>query len=328
MIGIRIADGSFFPVLEENSGRRKIVLTAANKGQEKVRIDFLSDDYHLGTIFLDGIKDDSDIELIMESVGRTLIATATDTRTGNRAILNAVLPAPEPEKKPEAVPVPPPEKKPEPEKKPVPEPEERPVRISRPASGAACSPVIDRTVRNLQILLFVMTVILAFLSGVVVYAVVNMPAVTEKGTVVMFSEPAPEVLPAPEPVPAAPEPIPEPEPIPAPEPEPIPEPVVSEPVAPPPAVHEPAPQPPVHCYPPVYHGCPYHRPPMPPATPPQPIYYVPEYIRYKVKYGDTLWSIARTFCIDPYMYLEIARENRIADPTKIYPGTILMIRVR
>lgn len=300
MIGIRIADGSFFPVLEENSGRRKIVLTAANKGQEKVRIDFLSDDYHLGSIFLDGIKDDSDIELIMESVGRTLIATATDIRTGNRGILNAVLPAPEPEKKPE------------------PEPAERPAPVSRPVSGAACSPVIDRTVRNLQILLFVMTVILAFLSGVVVYAVVNMPAVTEKGTVVMFSEPAPE------PVPAAPEP----EPISAPEPEPIPEPVVSEPVAPPPAVHEPAPQPPVHCYPPVYHGCPYHRPPMPPATPPQPIYYVPEYIRYKVRYGDTLWSIARTFCIDPYMYLEIARENRIADPTKIYPGTILMIRVR
>lgn len=304
MIGIRIADGSFFPVLEENSGRRKIVLTAANKGQEKVRIDFLSDDYHLGSIFLDGIKDDSDIELIMESVGRTLIATATDTRTGNRGILNAVLPAPEPEKKPE------------------PEPAERPAPVSRPVSGAACSPVIDRTVRNLQILLFVMTVILAFLSGVVVYAVVNMPAVTEKGTVVMFSEPAPE------PVPAAPEPIPEPEPISAPEPEPIPEPVVSEPVAPPPAVHEPAPQPPVHCYSPVYHGCPYHRPPVPPATPPQPIYYVPEYIRYKVRYGDTLWSIARTFCIDPYMYLEIARENRIADPTKIYPGTILMIRVR
>lgn len=304
MIGIRIADGSFFPVLEENSGRRKIVLTAANKGQEKVRIDFLSDDYHLGSIFLDGIKDDSDIELIMESVGRTLIATATDTRTGNRGILNAVLPVPPAEKKPE------------------PEPAERPAPVSRPVSGAACSPVIDRTVRNLQILLFVMTVILAFLSGVVVYAVVNMPAVTEKGTVVMFSEPAPE------PVPAAPEPIPEPEPISAPEPEPIPEPVVPEPVAPPPAVHEPAPQPPVHCYPPVYHGCPYHRPPMPPATPPQPIYYVPEYIRYKVKYGDTLWSIARTFCIDPYMYLEIARENRIADPTKIYPGTILMIRVR
>lgn len=314
MIGIRIADGSFFPVLEENSGRRKIVLTAANKGQEKVRIDFLSDDYHLGSIFLDGIKDDSDIELIMESVGRTLIATATDTRTGNRGILNAVLPASGPAIRPapESAPVPPAEKKPEPE------PAERPAPVSRPVSGAACSPVIDRTVRNLQILLFVMTVILAFLSGVVVYAVVNMPAITEKGTVVMFSEPAPE------PVPAAPEP----EPISAPEPEPIPEPVVSEPVAPPPAVHEPAPQPPVHCYPPVYHGCPYHRPPVPPATPPQPIYYVPEYIRYKVRYGDTLWSIARTFCIDPYMYLEIARENRIADPTKIYPGTILMIRVR
>lgn len=318
MIGIRIADGSFFPVLEENSGRRKIVLTAANKGQEKVRIDFLSDDYHLGSIFLDGIKDDSDIELIMESVGRTLIATATDTRTGNRGILNAVLPAPGPAIRPapESAPVAPAEKKPEPE------PAERPVPVSRPASGAACSPVIDRTVRNLQILLFVMTVILAFLSGVVVYAVVNMPAVTEKGTVVMFSEPEPAVTgPAvPEPVPAAPEPIPEPS--------------APEPAAPSPPVQEPAvsappvPQPPAHCCPQVYHGCPYHRHSMPPAVPPQPVYYVPEYIRYKVRYGDTLWSIARTFCTDPYMYLEIARENRIADPTKIYPGTILMIRVR
>ncbi len=294
MIGIRIADGSFFPVLEENSGRRKLVLTAANKGQDKVRIDFVSDNYHLGTIFLDDIRDDSDIELVMESVGKTLIATATDTRTGNRGILNAVLP--------DAVP------KQEASQRQEPEPVKKPEKERTRENG--CGSATDRTVRSLLILLIIMTTVLTFLAGAAVYALVNIPTVLERGSVAMFSEPE-NVMPQPAPEPQ-PEPVkPESEKIPEPEPEfrhgdcCI-------------GYHPPA----------AYRECPYRNHRMPPVIPPQPRYYVPEYIRYKVKYGDTLWSIARTFCSDPYMYLEIARENRIADPTRIYPGTILMIRVR
>lgn len=320
MIGIRIADGSFFPVLEENSGRRKLVLTAANKGQDKVRIDFVSDNYHLGTIFLDDIRDDSDIELVMESVGKTLIATATDTRTGNRGILNAVLPDAVPKQEASQ------RQEPEPENvmpQSAPEPVKKPEKERTRENG--CGSATDRTVRSLLILLIIMTTVLTFLAGAAVYALVNIPTVLERGSVAMFSEPE-NVMPQP-----APEPQPQPEPV-KPEPEKIPEPEPVKPAVAP----EPVPEPEfrhgdccIGYHPPAaYRECPYRNHRMPPVIPPQPRYYVPEYIRYKVKYGDTLWSIARTFCSDPYMYLEIARENRIADPTRIYPGTILMIRVR
>ena len=194
MIGIRIADGSFFPVLEENSGRRKLVLTAANKGQDKVRIDFVSDNYHLGTIFLDDIRDDSDIELVMESVGKTLIATATDTRTGNRGILNAVLPDAVPKQEASQRQEPEPVKT-EPVKPAVkPEPVKKPEKERTRENG--CGSATDRTVRSLLILLIIMTTVLTFLAGAAVYALVNIPTVLERGSVAMFSEPE-NVMPQP-----------------------------------------------------------------------------------------------------------------------------------
>ena len=50
-----------------------------------------------------------------------------------------------------------------------------------------------------------------------------------------------------------------------------------------------------------------------------------EYIRYTVKYGDTLWSLARDFCKDPYMYRRIASENKLESPDKLISGTTLII---
>ncbi len=63
--------------------------------------------------------------------------------------------------------------------------------------------------------------------------------------------------------------------------------------------------------------------PAPVAEPVQP----QEYIRYTVKYGDTLWSLARDFCKDPYMYRRIAAENNLKSPDKLISGTTLIIPV-
>ena len=97
-------------------------------------------------------------------------------------------------------------------------------------------------------------------------------------------------------------------PAPGPAPAPQPQPQVT-PVPPP----EPAPVPP-----------PAPAPKLEPATTPAP---AQEYIRYTVKYGDTLWSLARDFCKDPYMYRRIASENKLESPDKLISGTTLIIPI-
>jgi nucleoid-associated protein YgaU len=46
---------------------------------------------------------------------------------------------------------------------------------------------------------------------------------------------------------------------------------------------------------------------------------------YEIKWGDTLWDIAATYYRNPWLYPKIARENRITDPDLIFAGTRLFI---
>ncbi len=74
-IGIKIADGSYFPILEEgNSKRKRLVLTTVNDNQESVQIDLykgdgneLLDAVYVGSLLIENIapgpKESSEIEL-------------------------------------------------------------------------------------------------------------------------------------------------------------------------------------------------------------------------------------------------------------------------
>jgi len=74
-IGIKIADGSYFPILEEgNSKRKRLVLTTVNDNQESVQIDLykgkgneLLDAVYIGSLLIESIvpgpKESSEIEL-------------------------------------------------------------------------------------------------------------------------------------------------------------------------------------------------------------------------------------------------------------------------
>ncbi len=48
-------------------------------------------------------------------------------------------------------------------------------------------------------------------------------------------------------------------------------------------------------------------------------------IWYEIKWGDTLWDIAATYYRNPWLYPKIARENRITNPDLIFAGTRLFI---
>lgn len=48
-------------------------------------------------------------------------------------------------------------------------------------------------------------------------------------------------------------------------------------------------------------------------------------VRYKIKWGDTLWDLADAYYKNPWRYTRIARYNNIRDPDYIISGTIILI---
>lgn len=50
-----------------------------------------------------------------------------------------------------------------------------------------------------------------------------------------------------------------------------------------------------------------------------------EVIIYTVVPGDTFWSIAKRYVNNPYKYTELAEQNRVKDPDRIYPGNKIRI---
>ena len=51
----------------------------------------------------------------------------------------------------------------------------------------------------------------------------------------------------------------------------------------------------------------------------------PADIRYKIKWGDTLWDIANAYYKNPWRYKMLARYNGIRNPNLIISGTYLYI---
>ena len=51
-------------------------------------------------------------------------------------------------------------------------------------------------------------------------------------------------------------------------------------------------------------------------------------VRYRIKWGDTLWDLSDTYYRNPWLYPIIARENKIKNPDVIIAGTYIMIPPR
>ncbi|GMO47687.1 MAG: LysM peptidoglycan-binding domain-containing protein [Termitinemataceae bacterium] len=79
MIGIKVADGEFYPIVEENSGvTKRLVLTTAHDSQKTVQIDLFSSatetmehSRYIGTIVVDGLtgrqKGEASIEVLISA---------------------------------------------------------------------------------------------------------------------------------------------------------------------------------------------------------------------------------------------------------------------
>ena len=125
------------------------------------------------------------------------------------------------------------------------------------------------------------------------------------------------------------------------EPEPEAPPQVQRPVTPPPPVQPPAPPPPPVATPapkaPPVIQAPTAPPPARPQAvqrtrPPAPVmsYKVPAVIPkngvvYQIRWGDTLWDISAAFYRNPWLYPRIARHNNIRNPDHILAGSNVRI---
>ncbi|MDR3334634.1 MAG: Hsp70 family protein [Treponema sp.] len=70
------------------------------------------------------------------------------------------------------------------------------------------------------------------------------------------------------------------------------------------------------------------RPPPPVATYKVPATIPRKGVMYKIRWGDTLWDISEAFYRNPRLYNYIARFNKIRNPNRIIPGTIIRIPPR
>ncbi|MCL2244899.1 MAG: LysM peptidoglycan-binding domain-containing protein [Treponema sp.] len=330
-IGIKIANGEFYPIMEENSQvKKRLILTTVHDNQPSVQIDLyrsaansMTDAQYIGSLVVENIKTkpkgEPSIEMVISSSSDgNIIADAFDLDTasdGEHYVLTVSL------------------KSLDETSRNIDIPDYELDAIERPPSGLyqQAQMIRDKRPRSSFLWIFILIglIIILGLASVWLFMLGGMETVRSylKGpefTKTIVEDPAwlPKPAPVPEPVKQAePEPVRLPEPVAEPEPiiqsetvyAPDPTPVIQAPAEPP------APQPQTAAR---------NRPLAPVAS-----YNVPAVIPrggvdYRIRWGDTLWDIAEAFYRDPWLFPRIARFNNIRNPDYIISGRILRIPPR
>jgi nitrate reductase NapE component len=284
-IGIKVADGSYYPVIEVGfKGTRKLILTTAKDDQEKVQVDLyrgngssITEARYLGTLVIENIppaaQGEPEIELLIgiDENGQ-LSAEASDRTTGERERFDTVL-----SDSPDTGPFPEPEFALEGESGSALDFEEPPLTGEDYPVGEKDrrEEILER--RGPNILLLVLFVVLGVaLVGAIayfVYRAISGPVVPPLPT----TSAAAPAQPGPAPAPAAAAPA---------------------PAAPAPAVAPAAPAPAASS---------------------------PGSVTYRIKKGDTLWDISATYYRNPWLYPRLAKANSIPNPDLIFAGTRITI---
>ena len=325
-IGIKIANGEFYPIMEENSLiRKRLILTTVHNNQPSVQIDLyrnsantMTDAQYIGSLVVENIKPkpkgEPSIEMVISSNSNgDIIADAIDLDTssgGEHYVLTVSLKSLDETSRDMEI------------------PDFELESNDEPPSGLyqRAKKIREQKPRKSLLWLFILIGLLLILGLAAVWlflfggmevllSVINKPAVTQ----IVQPAPPPEPVRQPEPVVPPPEPVKQPEPV---QPEPVqPEPAQQQ-VEPVPVIQAPA------APPPPRPATTRRRPPPPVASYKVPATIPREGVSYRIRYGDTLWDIAEAFYRNPWLYPRIARHNNIRNPDYIISGRTIRIPPR
>jgi LysM repeat protein len=323
-IGIKIANGEFYPILEENSSvKKRLILTTVHDNQESVQIDLykslaktMVDAWYIGTLVIEDIsprpKGAPSLELIVTSTPAGEIAVDAvdvDAPKGSEPYhLNVSLTSLEETDEDIVV------------------PDFELESYEHPPQELYNDEIMSKRQKRRRSLAFLFIII----GGVVVVAawlciwLFLIRGSSPMNLVFGFGKPAAEKpapeLPVVEPAPSSAQEEPAPPP-----PEPSPPPPVQEassPKAEPPVIVAPAaPKPETPARSRVRSQAPVSRYKVPAVIP-------PGGIPYKIQWGDTLWEISEAFYRNPWLYPRIARFNNIRNSNRIISGTTIRIPPR
>jgi hypothetical protein len=321
-IGIKIANGEFYPLIEENSFvKKKMILTTVHDNQSSVQIDLYRSDAnvmteaeYIGTLVVDNIrprpKGEPSIEMIISSnANGEIIADAVDldkSADGEHYILTVSLKSVDETSKDDVE---------IPEFDDLDSGEEPPIGLYSHAKTIR----MEKERKSLAwLFILILLIILLGLAGVWLFFFNGLDTVQEKwpgirrtlnerviepakqlgnkARQLISKESSPGIISQPVTIVSEPAPAVVNEPAP---------PVVSEPVVETPKATE-RPPPLVESY-------------NVPAVIPR------EGVNYRIRWGDTLWDISETFYRNPYLYPRIARHNNIRNPNYIISGRIISI---
>ncbi|MDR1443329.1 MAG: LysM peptidoglycan-binding domain-containing protein [Treponema sp.] len=318
-IGIKIADGEFYSIVDENSNvKKRLVLTTVHDNQQSVQIDLykshtrtMSDALYVGSLVVEDIrtrpKGEPSIELIVSCDAKGHIdAEALDLDTGSGGLhqyLNVSLKSLDDVNRNLKL------------------PDFELEQHEGPPQGLYERALAkrDKKVKQKKVpwaLIIILGASLIVLCLVLFFLLHGRDLFTrntgDSGRVESVSPP-PEPPPAPEPPAAVPSPVPAAS---AAEPA-VPAPRAEAPRQPPPVIQAPAQPQPV---PEVSRR----------RNPPVASYKVPAAIPrngapYRIRWGDTLWDISAAFYRDPWLYPRIARYNGIRNPDLIISGSTIRI---
>jgi len=287
-IGIKVADGAYYPILQEgSSAKKRLVLTTVKDNQPSVQIDLykgrgdeIEDAVYIGSLVIEDIEPaaagEPEIELTLGlDSENNLSATAGDKSTGDTQSLSVSLESLdnlgiydipefdlEEEFSPEDV---------------LSREEETRLRDDYPEDEPSILPRERRS--GLRILAMILLYLgLAMLAAFLLYSYFETRENgTEDGSPTAVEEPAAEAAPAP--------------------------------VSPPMAEKEP----------------PGEVQPDPPEAPREPAAAAEQGVWYQLQWGDTLWDLSSSFYRDPFRYGQIAAENEIDNPDLIFAGRDIYI---
>jgi hypothetical protein len=324
-IGIKIANGEFYSIIEENSQvKKRLVLTTVHNNQQSVQIDLyrsststMADAFYVGSLVLENInkrsKGEPSIELVIASDSNgNITADAVDLdASGERQTLNVSLKSMDEEnlgadipdfefdnddKVPKGL-----YERPE-------EPGEK--------KGKKGFPLLLAILAALILIAAALLLWLFFFQGISPVTVLTKAtaALTQSRTV----EPTAPAVQMTDPTVQATSPPAQS----APASQSTTQPTAPAVQTPPPVIQSPA-QAPASAASPNR-----QRPPAPVASYKVPSVIPKEGVSYRIRYGDTLWDIADAFYRNPWLYSRIARFNNIRNPDLIISGTTIVVPPR